>query len=76
VPLANGRPPLQGVPGMEDATEDSVGGGAEGDQKVEEPVDGSGPVGPWEMWAGGTGLSLLNGRGKAGAASGRGRRRK
>jgi len=31
VPLANERPPLQGVSGMEDAAEDSVGGGAEGD---------------------------------------------
>ena len=45
VPLANERPPLQGVSGMEDAAEDSVGGGTEGDQEVEERVDGPGPDG-------------------------------
>jgi len=43
--LANERPPLQGVSGMEDAAEDSVGGGAEGDQEVEEQVDDPGPAG-------------------------------
>ena len=69
MPLANKRPPLQGVSGMEDAAEDSVGGGAEGDQEVEEQVDGPGPAGRREMWAGSTGLSLLYGRGKAGAAA-------
>ena len=36
VPLANERPPLQGVSGMEDTTEDSVGGSAEGDREVED----------------------------------------
>ena len=39
------RPHLQGVPGLEDAAEDSMGGGAEGDQEVEEKVDGPGPAG-------------------------------
>ena len=43
--LASERPPLQGVSGMEDAAEDSVGGGAEGDQEAEEQVDGPGPAG-------------------------------
>ena len=44
MPLATERPPLQGVSGVEDAAEDSVGGGAEGDQEVEEQVDGPGPA--------------------------------
>ena len=52
VPLANERQPLQGVPGMEDATEDSMGGSDEGDQAVEEQVDSQGPAGGWEMWVG------------------------
>ena len=37
MPHANERPPLQGVPRMEDAAEYSVRGSAEGDQVVEEP---------------------------------------
>jgi len=45
VPLANDRPPLQGVSGVEDAAEDPVGGGAEGDQEAEVRVDGPGPNG-------------------------------
>ena len=49
VPLANERPPLQGVSRMEDAAENSVGGGVEGDQEVEEQVDGPGPAGRREM---------------------------
>jgi len=71
MPLANERPPLQGVPGMEDAAEYSVGGGAEGDQEVEEQVDGPGSAGRWDVRAGGAGLPLLYGRGKVGAAAGR-----
>jgi len=39
MPLANERPPFQGVPRMEDAAEDPVGGSAEGDREVEEPVE-------------------------------------
>ena len=38
VPHANERPPLQGVSGMEDVVEDSVGGSAEEDREVEKPV--------------------------------------
>ena len=45
VPLANERPPFQGVSGMENAAVGSVGGGAEGNQEVEEQVDGPGPAG-------------------------------
>lgn len=45
VPLAHERQPLQGVAGMEDATEDSMGGSDEGDQAVEEQVDSQGPAG-------------------------------
>jgi len=67
VPLANKRPPLQGVSGVEDAAEDSVGGGAEGDQKVEKQVDGPGPAGGWEVWVGSTGFSCLYRCGKTGA---------
>jgi len=39
VPLADERPPLQGVSRMEDAAESSVGGGTEGDREMEEPVE-------------------------------------
>jgi len=45
VPLPNKRPPLQGLPAMEDAADGCVGGGVEGDQEWEEQVDGSGPAG-------------------------------
>ena len=45
VPLANERPPFQGVSGMENAAVGSVGGGAEGNQEVEEQVDGPGSAG-------------------------------
>jgi len=70
VPLANERPPLQGVPGMEAAGKDAVGGGAEGDGKVEESVEDPGPSGRWEMRAGSSRLPHLNGCGKAGAPAG------
>jgi len=71
-PLANERPPLQGVTGMEDATDDSVGGGAKGNWEVEKPVEDPGPTCIWEVRAGGEGLPLRYGYGKAGATSGRG----
>jgi len=44
VPLANERSPVQGVCGMENAAEGSVGGSAEGDQEVEKQVGGPGPA--------------------------------
>jgi len=68
MPLTDERPPLQGVSGMEDATENSVGGGKKGDQEVEEQVDGPGPAGRREMCTGSAGLFLLHGRGKGRAA--------
>jgi len=37
--------PLHGVSGVEDPAEDTVGGGAEGDREVEEPVEDLGPPG-------------------------------
>jgi len=43
VPIANERPPIQGVPGVESPAEDPVGRGAEGDGEVEEPVEDPGP---------------------------------
>jgi len=49
-----------------------VGGGEEGDREVEGPVEDQGPPGGREVQPGGTGFPLLHGRGKAGAASGRG----
>jgi len=50
---------------MEDAAEDSVGGGAEGDREIEEPVDGPRSAGRWKMWAGSAELPLLQaGRGR------------
>ena len=67
VPLANEIPPLQGVSGIEDTTEDPVGGKAEGGQKVEEPMEDPGSTCRWEMWAGGAGLPLVYGRGEVSA---------
>ena len=63
-PDADPGPPLQGVPRVEAAAENPVGGGKEGDGEVEGPMEGEGR---WEMQPGGTGLPLLYGCGKAGA---------
>jgi len=38
-------PTLPTVPGVEGPAEDTVGGGAEGDWEVEEPVEDPGPPG-------------------------------
>ena len=59
---------------MEGPAEDTVGGGAEGDRKEEEPVKDPGPPGGREVWAGGTGLPLHHGCWKVGAGRGGGRR--
>ena len=56
---------------MEYAAEDSVGRGTEGDWEAEQSVDGPGSAGRREMWAGGAGLPLLHGGGKASATAGR-----
>jgi len=58
---------LQGVTGVEGPAKDPVGGGAEGDREGEGPVEDPGPPGGREMQAGGTGLPLYHGRGRAGA---------
>jgi len=60
---------------MGDASEDSVGAAAEGDQQVKEPVDGQGSTGRWEMWASSAGIPLVHGCGKAGTFSAKVRRR-
>jgi len=60
---------------VEGPAEDSLGGGVEGGWEVEEPVEDPGPPGGREMRAGGTGLPLHHGCGKAGAGRGGGRRR-
>jgi len=70
VPNADPGPPLQGVPGMETAAEDSVGGGKEGDGEVEGPVEGAGLTGRREVQPGGAGLPFDHGRGQAGAGCG------
>jgi len=70
VPLANERPPLQGVPGMEGAAKGALGGGAEGDGKVERPVEDPGPTCPQKVLKGSAGLLHRYGCGKAGAAGG------
>ena len=59
--------PLQGVPGVEGPEGGPVGGGAEGDREVEGPGEDPGPPGGREMRAGGSGLPLHHGSGKAGA---------
>jgi len=64
LPLANERPPLRGVSGMEDIVEDSVGGSVEGAREAEETVDRPGSVRRREICAGGAGLPPLHGCGK------------
>ena len=49
---------------MEATAEDPVGGGEEGDWKVEGPVENPGPPGGWEVQPDGTKLPLLYGCGK------------
>jgi len=56
---------------VEAAAEDRVGGGEEGDWKVEGPVEGAGPTGRWEVQPGGAGLPLCHGCGKTGPGGGR-----
>ena len=72
VPNADPGPPLQGVPRVEAAAEDPVGGGEEGDREMEGPVEGAGPPGRWEVQPGGAGLSHGHGCGQAGGAGGGG----
>ena len=59
---------------MEGPAEDTVGGGAEGDREVEEPVENPEPPGGREVRAGGVGLPLHHECGKVGAGQGGGRR--
>jgi hypothetical protein len=49
VPDANARTLLQGVAGVEGATEDLVSGGQERGRAMEEPLEGPGPTGEREM---------------------------
>jgi len=49
---------------------DPLGGGAEGNWEVEEPVEDPGPPGRWAVSAGGAGLPLFDGCGKASATRG------
>jgi hypothetical protein len=54
VPDANAGALLQGVPGVEGAAQDLVGGGQERDRTGEELLQGPGPTGGREMKQGGT----------------------
>jgi len=74
VPDADPGPPLQGVPGVEAAAEDPVGGGEEGDREVEGQVEGAGPPGRREVQPGGAGLPHHYGSGENSAGHGRRRR--
>jgi len=75
VPHENEGPPLQGVPGMADAAEDFVGGGAEGNREMEEPVEDQGSFRRSKVQPGGTGFPILYGHEGDGTGCGRGRRR-
>jgi len=70
LPNTDPGPPLQGVPGMETAAEDSVGGPEEGNGEVEGPVEGAGLTGRREVQPGGAGLPFDHGRGQAGSGCG------
>ena len=67
IPGSDSKAFLQGLSGVEGPARNSVGRGAEGDWKVEEPLKGSGPSGRWEMQPAGTRLPLHHGCGKAGS---------
>jgi len=69
VPVSNADPgpPLQGVPRVEAAAEDSVSGGQEADGQVGGPVESLRPPGRWEVQTGGAGLPHVYRCGKAGA---------
>ena len=67
IPDPDPGPPLQGVPQVKTAAEDPVGGGAEGDWEVEEPVEDLGPPGGREVQPGSTGLPHFCRCGEAGA---------
>ena len=58
VPDPDPRPPIQGVPRVETTADDPVGGGAEGDRKVEVQVEDPGPSCRRELQPGGTRLPL------------------
>jgi hypothetical protein len=45
MPDADKGPPLQVECGVEGPAEDPVGGGQEGNGKMEKPLDGAGPTG-------------------------------
>ena len=72
IPDADPGPPLQGVPRVEAAAEDPVGGGEEGDWEREGLVEGARPAGGREVQPDGAGHSLDHGRGQAGAGGGEG----
>ena len=56
VPLADARPPFQGVSGTEDTAEDPLSRGAEGDWEVQEPAEDPGPPSRWVVQSGGAGF--------------------
>jgi len=65
--------PLQGVPGLEVASEDSVGGGEERVEELDGPEEITGPPDEREEQPGSAGLPSFHGTGcrNAGAGSGR-----
>ena len=75
VPHANERTPAQGVPRVANATEDSMGGGAEGDWEMEEPVEDPGSFRRPEVQSGSIGFVFIYGRGEDSAGCGRSGRR-
>ena len=76
VPNTDEGPPPQGVPEVEGAAEDLVGGGVQEDRKREAAAEGARALRRPEMQSGATGLSHNNRRGKNSAAYGRGSRRR
>jgi hypothetical protein len=49
IPNANAGTLPSGVPGVEGAAEDLMGGGQEADREIEEPLEGPGPAGGGEI---------------------------
>jgi len=75
-PHANEGPPLQGESRVANATEGSLGTGAEGDGEAEGPVEDPGPSRRSEVQSDSTGLPHIHGCGEDSARCGRvGRRR-
>jgi len=74
VRVSDPGPPLQELPRVEVSAEDDVGNGQEGNGKVKEQVENSGPLRGPAVQSGDPGFLGLDAGGTEGTRAGRGRR--